>query len=139
MKTPREILFKQHEAIGPKLDAIRQQVLAGHFVSGPQAQAGGSASFFAPFWLELFWHCRRIWTGLAAVWVLLAVINFSQRDRSPAVSVQPHPSREMRITLRRQQEMLNELLADHSQPAEPARPRKFEPEPRSDIREITMV
>src|SRR5450432_4167872 len=120
MKTPRDILFASHQNAAPKLDAIRREVVAGLNHQDTKAQSsaanlvscclGGSNKL----WLELVWPCRRIWTGLAAAWVLIFIINFSQRDGSSTMMAKSTPTPEMMMTFRDQQKWLNELLADRS-------------------------
>jgi hypothetical protein len=45
----------------------------------------------------------------------------------------------MTMTFRDQQNMLNELFADRSLPAEVVRPRIFSPKPRTEIAEMATV
>jgi hypothetical protein len=82
--------------------------------------------------LELIWPCRRIWTGLAAVWVLLFIVDFSQRDNVSGVTGKPARSGEVIMSLQAQQRWMNELLADRSAPPETDRSRNFAPKPRSE-------
>jgi hypothetical protein len=72
MKTPREILLQQHEAIAPKLDALRAGVVAG--LGRPPARETVSWRDFAR---SLRWH----FAGLSAAWVVVAVLNI---DHSPS-------------------------------------------------------
>jgi hypothetical protein len=132
MKTPREILFTRHQSAAPQLDSIRQQVVdqqrraAGRKISEP------SHNFIMKAWLELIWPCRRIWTGLAVVWVLLAIINISQGDSAQPVMAKTPSTREMVVMFRDQQKLLNELLADRATPPDVERPRSFAPKPRTE-------
>lgn len=144
MKTPRDLLFARHQATHPKLDAIRREVVAE--LNNEATKTPSLLSRFAPLrlccsnklWLELVWPCRRIWTGLAAIWVLLFIFNFSQRDVSQPVMAKS-TSAAMTMTFRDQQNMLNELFADRSLPAEVVRPRIFSPKPRTEIAEMATV
>jgi hypothetical protein len=142
MKTPRDILFARHQAAAPKLDAIRQEV-----VQELNNQETKEQSFLAYFvsslfggsnklWQELIWPCRRIWTGLAAVWILIFIVNFSQRDGSQAMMAKSAPTAEMMMTFRDQQKLLNELLADRSSPLDAERPRIYSPKPRTETTEF---
>jgi len=139
MKTPREILFTRNQSAAPQLDAIRQQVIeqqcraAGREVSEP------SIGLLAKAWLELIRPCRKIWAGLAVVWVLLAIINLSQRDPSPPVMAKTTSPREMAAMFQDQQELLNDLLADRATPPDAERPRTFAPKPRTESINITIV
>jgi hypothetical protein len=139
MKTPRELLFTRHQSAAPKLDAIRQQVIEQQCRTVRRDITESSIHFITQAWMELVWPCRRIWTGLAVVWVLLAIINISQRDSSPAVMAKTTSTREMVTMFRDQQKMLNELLADRALPVEAERPRTFAPKPRTESNEITIV
>jgi hypothetical protein len=142
MKTPREMLFARHQAAAPKLDAIRRETVSGLNHQDTKAQSwsadlvswclGGSNQI----WRELIWPCRRIWSGLAAVWILLFIVNFLQRDASQAGLAKSVPSAAMLMTFRDQQKLLNELFADRSLPAEAEPPRIFLPKPRTQIMEL---
>jgi hypothetical protein len=87
----------------------------------------------------MFFPCRRIWTGLAAVWVLLCLVNFSQRDGSPAAGAKSPPPAAMLMTWRDQQKLLNELFADRSGPAEAEPPKIFQPKPRTKNSKVVAV
>jgi hypothetical protein len=145
MKTPREILLECHQTAAPKLDAIRHETLAGlnHQDTKAQSWAANYVSWclgsLNKLWLELVWPCRRIWTGLATMWVLLFIVNFSQRDTVSSVTGKPARSVEVIMSLQAQQRWMNELLADRSVPPEADRPRNFTPKPRTEITETATV
>jgi hypothetical protein len=137
MKTPREILFQRHENAALKLDAIRDEVLNTEFRERRRATASkfrvaDTATLPILLWRELIWPCRRIWTGLAAVWVLLFIVDFSQRDNVSSVTGKPARSGEVIMSLQARQRWMNELLADRSAPLEADRSRNFAPKPRSE-------
>ncbi len=142
MKTPREILFARHKAAAPKLDAIRRSVVRE--LNNEDAKTQSFPTRFAPlrlccsnkFWLELIWPCRRIWTGLATVWVLIFLINFSQRDAVSSVTGKPVRSGGPAISLQAQQRWMNELFADRATPPDADRPRNFSPKPRTEKKEM---
>jgi hypothetical protein len=142
MKTPREILLASHQAAIPKLDAIRRSVIfelnnqETKEQSWPVSLVASLLGCSNKLWLELVWPCRRIWTGLAAVWVLLAIVNVSQRDGSQVHLAKSSSPVAMTMTFRDQQKMLNELFADRSLPAEAVRPRIFSPKPRTETMEL---
>jgi hypothetical protein len=135
MKTPRDILFTRHQAAITKLDAIRQQVIQTRFPSGGEVRV----SFVLRLWLELVLPCRRIWTGLAAVWLLLVIVNVSQRDGAATVMAESSSSTEMMLTFREQQKLLDEFLAGLALPVDVERPRNFQPKPRTEITKIIVV
>jgi hypothetical protein len=151
MKTPREILFARHQAAAPKLDVIRREILDAEFKRvgqasrlSPSARMKKSETSATPvlrlLWQELIWPSRRIWTGLTAVWVLIFVFDFSQRDPSERMAQKsPPPSPEMILTFRQQERLLTELIGPNEpQAVAPAIP--FLPQPRSEGRiEILMT
>ena len=145
MKTPRDILFSRHQSAAPKLNAIRREVVAELNHQGTKTQSrtenlvswclGGSNKL----WLELVWPCRRIWTGLAAVWILIIAVNLSQRDPAEMMARKsPPPSPEMILTFRQQEMLLAELIGPNEpRIAEP--PKTFTPRPSSERRFETLT
>ena len=82
--------------------------------------------------LELIWPCRHVWAGLAGVWILIFVFNFSQRDPSELVAQKtPSPSPEMIITFRQQERLLAELIGSN-EPRVAAPLKPFSPRPSSE-------
>ena len=169
MKTPREILLAGHSATVPKLDAIRHSTVAAVCDRRPSAEpkldairhstvaavcdrrtsasanetherrSPATAIVWQRLWQELVWPCRRIWTGLAAVWIVLFLFNLSQRDGSPTVIAKSSPPAATMMTLRDQQKLLNELFADRSLPADAEPTRTFSPKPRTEFMEFLMA
>jgi hypothetical protein len=157
MKTPRDILFARHQAAMPKLDAIRQSTVAAvcristDCAHERRSQTAATTqnrltplvtsllSCSNKLWLELICPCRPIWTGLATVWILIFIVNFSQRDTVSSVTGKPARSGEVIMSLQAQQRWMNELLADRSVPPEADRPRNFTPKPRTEITETATV
>ena len=142
MNTPRDLLLKRHQAAVPRLDAIRRSVVAGLNRPDPQTQSGSAliASWFlggaGNLWRELVWPCRRTWTVLAAVWMLLVLVNISQREGSPGpIAHAAGPG----LSLQAQQRWMNELLADRSLPPDADRPRTIAPKPRTENVETATV
>ena len=145
MKTPREILLSQHRNAEPKLDTIRREVVGELNNQGTKEQSF-PASFVTSLlgcsnklWQELFLPSRRIWSGLATVWVLLFLINFSQRDRSPMDMTKSSTTAETMTTFRDQQKLLNELFADRSLPVDAEPRRIFSPKPRTETMRLETV
>jgi hypothetical protein len=138
MKKPRSILFARQQNAAPKLDAIRREVLSAEFQNKDQIPF--LVNLPLALWRELFWPSRRIWTGLAAIWILIFAVNFSQRDKSEMMAGKtPLPSPEMILVLGQQERLLAELTdQQEAHDAEP--PRLFLPQPRSEgRREILMT
>jgi hypothetical protein len=132
MKTPRDILFARHQSAAPKLDAIRREVLSAEFHNENQIPI--FVNFPLALWRELFWPCRRIWAGLAAIWILIFAVNFSQRDKLEMTAGKaPLPSPEMILVFGQQERLLAELTdPNETVIAEP--PKLFFPQPRSERR-----
>jgi uncharacterized membrane protein len=143
MKTPREILLERHRAAEPKLDAIRQATVAGVCdrrtpanVVGEKWQSQTAAtSILQLIWCELFFPSRRVWTVMAAVWLLIFAVNFSQRDPVSSVTGQPVRSPAVMMSWQIQQRWMNELLADRLTPSEADQPKTFLPKPRTETNE----
>jgi hypothetical protein len=132
MKTPREILLAQHRAAEPKLDAIRQSALAAvrdHRAGSAQRSQTTATTIFQTLWQELFLPSRRVWSGLAAVWILIFVVNISQRDRSPTVNLASAPPM---MSFREQQRWMNELFADRAPVTDAEPPKTSVPKPRTE-------
>lgn len=145
MKTPRDILLSRHQTAMPKLDAIRRSLVM-ELNNKETKKQSIPAVFVSSFlgcsnklWLELVWPCRRIWTGLAAVWVLLLIVNFSQRDNVSCVTGKTASSGEVTMSLQAQQRWMNKLFVDRSAPPEAERPRSFTPKPRTENAETATV
>lgn len=139
MKTPREILLERHRAVAPKLDAMRREIVAELNNEETkersfQSLLSGFVSLFLccskKFWLELIFPNRRIWTGLAAIWILLFIFNFSQRDKTELTVKNVSPSPEMILAFQQQEKLLAELI-DENEPRA-VEPKKFLPQPRSE-------
>ena len=136
MKTPREVLFERHWAARSKLDAIRQKIVAelNNKETKEQNYPKGLVSWFlgcsSTLWLELIFPSRRIWAGLAAIWVLLLVVNLSQRDHVETSMAKASTPAEMAASFQQEQELLAQLIG----PSEPvfAEPqKKYMPRPSS--------
>jgi len=144
MKTPREILLGRHQATGPKLNAIRESAVAAvcDRRSPPQLVESRRSRAAAPMvwhalWRELVLPSRRIWAGLTACWVVLAVANLSMNGHSPVRMAKSSPSPEMILAYRQQETLLAELIGAN----EPriAEGPKLLPQPRSQRRREIFV
>ena len=147
MKTPREILFQRHQSAAPKLDAIRREVVKVAADVNRRKQPVRELTFAATLanairlsFRELIWPCRRTWTALAAVWVLIFIFNVSQRDKSElAARKLPPPSPEMIMALRQQEKLLAELIGPNRKRATPSRRKPFLPKPRTENAEFLVT
>jgi len=85
-------------------------------------------------WQELIWPCRRIWLGMAAVWLIVLACNMSMDDTPKvAASQMPAPTPEMVAALREQKQLLVQLLDPNA-----ASPPAANPRPRSE-RRVTFI
>jgi hypothetical protein len=109
----------------------RAEILAAA-VPAPAVKARGS-------WLgwlrarihDVLWPHPQAWAGLAAVWVVILLLHFSQRDESPARwSNSAPPSPALLAELRQQQQWLVELLGVPAAP-DADRPRTRSPRTQS--------
>lgn len=82
MKTPRDVLLECHRATTPKLDALRRRLLETELNAAARAPSGLLA-FLRQAWHELFWSCRPVWGGLAAVWAMIVALNWIAAERQP--------------------------------------------------------
>lgn len=132
MKTPRDILLQRHQSTVPKLDVIRQDIVAklNNNVTREQSLPAALVSLFLGcsknIWLELIWPSRRIWAGLVAVWILIFAANFSMRDHSQLQIAKASP--QMILAFQQQEQMLTELIGPIA-PGDPpvAEPAKSDP------------
>jgi len=88
---------------------------------------------FAGRLADLFWPHPKAWAGLAAIWILIFAINFSIRDRTPAVAEKyAPPSPEVLAELKQQQRLFAELIGANDW-READRQKLFSPKPRSEF------
>lgn len=139
MKSPREILLGRHQGTGPKLDAIRESAVAAVCDrrdsanrAGERRARGAATTVWQTLWRELILPSRRIWAGLAACWVMLAVANLSLNGHSTVRMAKSTPSPEMILAYRQQETLLAELIGAN-EPRIAERP-KLLPRPRSERR-----
>ena len=85
MPTPREILLARHRAVEPQLDAMRADVLAS--LEAPVSRGTASLpDMLRTVWRELVAPCRPAWMTLAAVWVVLLLVNGAGRSAGTEVA-----------------------------------------------------
>ncbi|MGO8765567.1 MAG: hypothetical protein ACLQSR_10610 [Limisphaerales bacterium] len=127
MKTPREIILERHQAAVPTLDKLRQEAIAGTFL---RDDSTGFLNWPTLLYRELVWPCRWIWSGLAAVWILIFAANFSLRDASPIIVAKSSSPQEVIMAWRQQQRLLTELIGpSETSAALPA--KSYSPRPAS--------
>jgi hypothetical protein len=134
MKTPREILLQQHEAATTKLDAVRETALAEITAKTATESLPVRESFVITLWRELFWSCRRVWAGLAAIWIAMLVISAATSD-SPRSSVASAPtSYDWKMALQAQRQLTRQLLEQDSAPVAAAVPGR-----RSELHDSALI
>lgn len=104
-------------------------------LTASQTSPAGRFNFgvaFAQWWRETIWPYRRVWTGLAALWLVMWVINAKTFGTSSNTLTASSESKRVFIeAYQEQQRVLAELFPPVvPQPAEP--PRRGLPPPRSE-------
>jgi hypothetical protein len=139
MKTPREILFNRHQAVEPKLDAIRQEAVRAAADVNRRTAPGRDFAFAAavlhalaaPF-RELIFPARRIWAGFAFVWLAIVAVNLADSDRAEIAGRKSGSMQSGTLAAwKQEQKLFSELLG----PAEAYEADKSEsgsPKPRSE-------
>lgn len=97
MKTARELLFKRHQSIEPKLDAQRAKVVfqLGEGSKNVQSEPR-RRSLKLRIWQELILPARRLWLGAAAAWCVIGLLHATAPSAKPLLNAQaPQPSVEM--------------------------------------------
>jgi len=84
-------------------------------------------------WQQLILPCRRIWAGLAAVWVLLLAVNVSTHTGSQMTTAKSSPTPEMIQAWRQQERLLAELIGP-TEPHAAMPPKTYLPQPGSQRR-----
>lgn len=95
------------------------------------------AAAVCKWWREVIWSHRRVWAGLAAIWVMIFVGNLSLPGHGQSLAGRSSPQ-EMITAFKNQQRILAELLTDHSVPQEAEPPKVILPGPRTEI-SMTMT
>jgi hypothetical protein len=138
MKTPREILFERHRQAEPKLDAVRRKALASLPAAGSviSPHSNTRAAFhraraaLRKAWLELIWPSRRVWAGMAVIWLVVLAANLEMKTTTNVSAVRSAHTRELARAFEERQRLLAELLLPASPP--PATPARSDPGPRSE-------
>ena len=90
-----------------------------------------SVMAFREWWQDVIWARRRVWAGLAAIWVIILVGNLSLPSRPQTFAGKSSPQ-QMITAFKDQEKILAELMTSHSAPRE-AEPKKvFSPGPRTE-------
>ena len=146
MRTPREVLLAQHQAAEPKLDDIREKVVAGLAPDAPISATRmppvtpRRASALEAGWRQFLWSLRWHLAGLSAAWLVVVALGIDLpllRPTRGGPADAPSP-RQLLAALRENQRQLRELIGAPA--AEPApEPQKPAPSPRSQIQPFSMA
>ena len=132
MKTPREILLARHQAVQPKLDALRREVLAE--MAAPQTTSPRKSVFtLLAEWLHL---PRPALAGFALVWGVIVLLNLLAPEVAPARVAAPSTMARLpevsREDLRAQKRLFSELVGTAKDTD--AEPPRFVPRPRGEAK-----
>src|ERR1043165_39310 len=118
----------QRRPLRPVPPQCREEILAAALSAQPPAQATRPGSRFISSFLELLWPAPRAWAALAALWLLLLLVNVrSSGPSQPMARNITIPSSELLLAIQRQSLPL--LDAPSAPPAETPQPTP--PSPRS--------
>lgn len=139
MKSPREVLLRQHLSATPKLDKIRTGALSTVLPDAARATRDTQREDLLPVravrvvWRELIWPCRRVWAGMVVLWLAMWGIHWGLPDtRTVVASTRPAAAPAMFEALEEQRRSLAELIPPPGSP--PVEPPRRSPKPRSDRR-----
>ena len=111
MKTPRELILERHRSAETRLQTMDAEQLAS-YARESAAQDHRRSSFSlayaaGKFWRESLWPWRRIWIGLAAVWVVCLALDLATRETIPMALVQTiRPTPEVLAAFREQARLM---------------------------------
>jgi hypothetical protein len=127
MKTPRDVLLERHRAADAKLNAIREAALAG------MPKKSSSSVSAPPRFLDLLFPVRWHLTGIAAAWVIVAVLNidYSAVHETMKPKLYSSSPQELMVALAENRRQVLELI--EASPPEPTiSPRSTAPRRRSE-------
>jgi len=149
MKTLREILFERHQAAEPKLDALREQLIADLAPGSTSARAQEERrskgwqpepSVLRAGWRQILWSLRWHAAGLSAAWVVAVSLSLGQAPASAQAGPRrqaPSP-RQLLASLRENQRQIRELTAAQASDQAPE-PPKTAPSPQSRIQRFSTA
>lgn len=124
MRTPREILLHRHVPVTPRLDAIRERVVAAECGQAARSNRTAGRVRMVP-WHARFWPSPWAWAGLTAAWMLtltLHILVSSSASRMETARSSKLPSAAIQMALTEQRLLMSTLARDPS-PQEAPPPR----------------
>ncbi len=134
MKTPRQLLFERHRSAEPKLDAVREFVVAAMGEPRcPPAQPAAVAHRVS--WREMILSFRWHLAGLGAAWLVVLFLNI---DRLPSsVADLPRekipPPRKLVVSFQAYRQELRRLLEPPGSEPAAVPPRRSECRPAMEM------
>jgi hypothetical protein len=107
-----------------------------------QATAARHSSFVIrhSFLSTILWPHPKAWAGLAAVWVLIFALRLASQDKLPQMAQTTSPaSQQIAVNLKEQQQILAELMGTSGATPEIDQPKRFVPQPHSELRKPTAM
>lgn len=138
MKTPREVLMERHRSAEAGLDAVRRNSLATAVDVGRRGRPATTPSFvIIKMWQELIGPCRRIWLGMAALWLGILTFNLMTNGISSVATNETSRSNpEVFAAWKEQRKLMAQLLDPGATPPMVEERRSG---PRSDRRQILLL
>ena len=89
-----------------------------------------------PSWLStILWPNAKAWAGLGCVWILIFALHAASRGSSPMLAQIAAPkSADVMTTLKDREQTLVELIGNNNPATDVDKPRRFNPQPRSEWR-----
>jgi len=138
MKTPRQVLFDRHRAAEPKLDALREKLLAS-MAPEPQDADDARTPAFLPALRALLNSLRWHAAGLGALWAIILVLHSaSDAPAAPVLAKKSPPPRQLLMALRENRRQVLELIESPPTVTAPAPPSTAVPR-RSEIQIATAM
>lgn len=138
MKTPRQVLFDRHRAIEPKLDALREKVLA-RMAAKHQDAGDARTPALLPALRALLQSLRWHAAGLGALWAIILVFHSaSEAAPPPVLAKKSPPPRQLLMALRENRRQVLELIESSPTVTAPAPPSTAAPR-RSEIQIATAM
>ena len=105
-------MLDRHQAVEPKLDTLRRGVLDAE-LGEVRTRVEAPPGWLTLLWQELVWPSRQTWAGLAAAWVVIALLQAASHDRPSASGPRANAlSPEVMALLEEQRILRAELLGN---------------------------